>query len=109
MLALGAVTANVVTAVLLCEVFPTRVRYTASAVTYNVAYAIFGGTAPFVATWLIASTGDRLAPAIYITIIAVVAFLVTLVSPETAGRPFRGAGRSAGEAIIEHRRMKSHA
>lgn len=89
MLAVGAVTANVVTAVLLCEVFPTRVRYTASAVTYNVAYAIFGGTAPFVATWLIASTGNRLAPAIYITIVAAVAFVVALLTPETAGRPFR--------------------
>ena len=92
MLAVGAVTANVVTAVLLCEVFPTRVRYTASAVTYNVPYAIFGGTAPFVATWLIASTDNRLAPAIYITIVAVVAFVVALLTPETAGRPFRTEG-----------------
>ncbi len=88
MLAVGAVTANVVTAVLLCEVFPTRVRYTASAVTYNVAYAIFGGTAPFVATWLIATTDNRLAPAIYITIVAAVAFVVALLTPETAGRRF---------------------
>lgn len=93
MLALGAVTANVVTAVLLCEVFPTRVRYTASAVTYNVAYAVFGGTAPFVATWLIAATDNRLAPAIYITIVAVVALVVAFLSPETAGRRFRAAGQ----------------
>jgi MHS family proline/betaine transporter-like MFS transporter len=91
MLALGAVTANVVTAVLLCEVFPTKVRYTASAVTYNVAYAIFGGTAPFVATWLIAVTDNRLAPALYITIVAGIAFVVALLTPETAGRPFKAA------------------
>lgn len=95
LLALGAVTANVVTAVLLCEVFPTRVRYTASAVTYNVAYAVFGGTAPFVATWLISASGNRLAPAIYITIVAGVALLVTLFSPETAGRSFQGRGRTS--------------
>ncbi len=88
LLAVGAVTANVVTAVLLCEVFPTRVRYTASAVTYNVAYAIFGGTAPFVATWLIETTDNRLAPAIYITAIAAVAFIVALLTPETSGQPF---------------------
>ncbi|MFO1140775.1 MAG: MFS transporter [Amaricoccus sp.] len=100
MLAVGAVTANVVTAVLLCEVFPTRVRYTASAVTYNVAYAIFGGTAPFVATWLIVATDNRLAPAIYITIVAGVAFVVALLTPETAGRPFRAA---AGEPPVERR------
>jgi MHS family proline/betaine transporter-like MFS transporter len=95
MLAVGAVTANVVTAVLLCEVFPTRVRYTASAVTYNVAYAIFGGTAPFVATWLIAATDNRLAPAIYITIVAAVAFVVALLTPETAGRRFELAEGAA--------------
>ena len=89
LLALGAVTANVVTAVLLCEVFPTRIRYTASAVTYNVSYAIFGGTAPFVATYLIAVTDNRLAPAIYITVVAVIAFVVSLLTPETAGRVFR--------------------
>ena len=97
LLAVGAVTANVVTAVLLCEVFPTRVRYTASAVTYNVAYAIFGGTAPFVATWLIAATDNRLAPAIYITIVAAVAFVVALLTPETAGRRFGAAAAAKVE------------
>ncbi len=86
LLAAGAVTANVVTAVLLCEVFPTEVRYTASAITYNLSYAIFGGTAPFVATFLIATTGNNLAPAIYITIVAVGAFVAALLIPETANR-----------------------
>jgi len=88
MLAVGAVCANVVTAVLLCEFFPTKIRYTASAITYNISYAVFGGTAPFVATWLIAWTDNRLAPAIYITIIAVLALLVSLNTKETAGHNF---------------------
>jgi len=84
LLALGAVTANVVTAVLLCEMFPTRMRYTASAVTYNIAYAIFGGTAPFVATLLIATTGSHLAPAVYIVVIAVIALIAAITIPETS-------------------------
>ncbi|AWN35092.1 MFS transporter [Methylobacterium radiodurans] len=88
LLSVGAVAANVVTAVLLCEAFPTRVRYTASAITYNIAYAVFGGTAPFVATLLIAASGDRLAPAIYITAVAGLALIVALLTPETAGRLF---------------------
>lgn len=87
LLAVGAVTANVVTAVLLSEVFPTRVRYTASAVTYNIAYAVFGGTAPFVATLLIAQTGNHLAPAFYIIVIAVVALIAAISLPETSRRP----------------------
>ena len=86
MIMLGAVTANVVTAVLLTEVFPTRVRYTAAGVTYNVSYAIFGGTAPFMATWLIDVTGLSIAPAIYLTVMALIAFVATLFMPETSGR-----------------------
>ncbi|WP_022871445.1 MFS transporter [Yaniella halotolerans] len=82
----GTVAANVVTAVLLTEVFPTRVRYTASGVTYNVAYALFGGTAPYIATWLIDVTGNPLSPAIYLTVIAAGAFIATVLMPETAGR-----------------------
>lgn len=86
MIMVGTVTANVVTAVLMTEVFPTRVRYTASAITYNISYAVFGGTAPFVATWLIGSTGQAIAPAVYLSVIAVVAFCATLLMPETSGR-----------------------
>ena len=82
----GTVAANVVTAVLLTEIFPTRVRYTASGVTYNVAYALFGGTAPYIATWLIDVTGNPLSPAIYLTVIAAGAFIATTLMPETAGR-----------------------
>ncbi len=82
----GTVTANVVTAVLLTEVFPTKVRYTASGVTYNVAYALFGGTAPYIATWLIDTTGNPISPAIYLTVVAAGAFLATTLMPETAGR-----------------------
>lgn len=87
MLGLGAVTINVVTAVLLAELFPTAVRYTASAITYNVAYALFGGTAPFIATLLVALTGSEFAPAGYLTAVAAVSLGVTALLPETAGRP----------------------
>jgi MFS transporter, MHS family, proline/betaine transporter len=49
--------------VILSELFPTRVRYTALSVSYGFSVAIFGGFAPFVATWLIGATGNPLAPA----------------------------------------------
>lgn len=88
LMAVGAVTANVVTAVLLSEFFPTRVRYTSSAISYNVTYAVFGGTAPYVATWLISQTSNAYAPAVYVTVVAVLAGLATLfLIPETAGKP----------------------
>ncbi|WP_044874229.1 MFS transporter [Pseudomonas sp. LFM046] len=83
LLAVGAVLSGVVTAALLSEVFPTRTRYTASAMTYNVAYTIFGGTAPLVATWLISQTGSSLAPAFYLVLIALLALAGGLALPET--------------------------
>jgi MFS transporter, MHS family, proline/betaine transporter len=52
--------------VILAEMFPTRVRYTALSVSYGFSVAIFGGFAPFVATWLVASTGSPLSPAILV-------------------------------------------
>lgn len=85
LMAVGAVLCGVVTAALLSEQFPTRVRYTASALSYNVAYTIFGGTAPLVATWLIDLTGNNLAPAWYLIAIAAIALIGGLRLPETNG------------------------
>ncbi|MEN8642384.1 MFS transporter [Pseudomonas sichuanensis] len=84
LLAIGALMSGVVTAALLSECFPTRSRYTASAITYNVAYTLFGGTAPLVATWLIEQSGSRLAPAFYLVAIALLALLGGLGLPETS-------------------------
>jgi len=72
-----------------CELFPTRVRYTALSVGYNVPVAIFGGFAPFIATWLIQSTGNPLSPAFYV-IAASLATLITMAwVKETAFEPLQ--------------------
>lgn len=71
----------------LSEIFPTKVRFSGFAFSFNTANAIFGGTAPFVATWLIGVTGNKLAPAWYLVAAAVVALIAMLSSRETAGKP----------------------
>jgi MHS family proline/betaine transporter-like MFS transporter len=50
-------------AVLLTDLFPTRVRFSGVALGFNVAFTIFSGTAPLVATSLIRATGLDTAPA----------------------------------------------
>ncbi|PYR42908.1 MAG: hypothetical protein DMF93_04455 [Acidobacteria bacterium] len=50
-------------AVLLTDLFPTRVRFSGVALVFNVAFTIFSGTAPLVATSLIRATGLATAPA----------------------------------------------
>jgi MHS family proline/betaine transporter-like MFS transporter len=57
------------------ELFPVDVRASAAAFPYAVSFTVFGGTAPFVATWL-ASTFSPVAPAFYIIALAVVGFFV---------------------------------
>ncbi|MBY0138132.1 MFS transporter [Paracoccus yeei] len=71
----------------LTEIFPTRVRYSGFAFSFNTANALFGGTAPFVATWLISATGSKTAPAWYLVAAAAVALVAMLAARETAGKP----------------------
>ena len=70
----------------LAELFPTSVRYSGFAVSFNLSNALFGGTAPFVATWLIATTGNLLAPGFYLMAAAVVSGIAVLLARETAHR-----------------------
>lgn len=71
----------------LAEIFPTRVRYSGFAFSFNAANALFGGTAPFVATLLITLTGSNLAPAWYLVVAALVAMVAMLAARETAQAP----------------------
>lgn len=73
----------------LAEMFPTRVRYSGFAISFNLANAIFGGTAPFVATLLISTTGSNLAPAWYLVLAALVSLAAVLASTETSRSPLR--------------------
>lgn len=98
LLAIGAVLSGVVTAALLSETFPTRTRYTASAITYNLAYTLFGGTAPLMATWLIDLTGSTLSPALYLIVIAIMALVGGLSLPETAGISLHGEAEEREDA-----------
>ncbi|MGV0746035.1 MFS transporter [Mycolicibacterium sp. XJ870] len=73
------------------ELFATRVRYSGFSIGYNIAVAVFGGTTPYVVTWLTAETGNHLAPALYLIVAAVVSVGAVLTLTESAGRPLPGA------------------
>jgi MFS transporter, MHS family, proline/betaine transporter len=74
---------------LYAEIFPTRVRYTAFSIGYNIAVAIFGGFAPFIATFLGWVTGNNRAPAMYVVAAALVTLVFLLRTRETAFAPLR--------------------
>ena len=61
--ALSAALVNGTFACLLTDLFPTRVRFSGVALAFNVAFTVFSGTAPLVATSLVQATGRDTAPA----------------------------------------------
>jgi MHS family proline/betaine transporter-like MFS transporter len=64
--------------ILIVELFPTRVRYSAYGLGYNISSALFGGTAPLLMTYLIPKYGIYM-PAVY----AVITALGTLAAVST--------------------------
>ncbi|MEZ2391546.1 MFS transporter [bacterium RCC_150] len=60
------------------RLFPIEVRYTGLGISYNIAVAAFGGTAPLISTWLIGTTGNPISPAFYVIFAALIAGLVAV-------------------------------
>jgi len=63
-------------AAFLVELFPTRIRYTSMSLPYHVGNGVFGGLVPFVATSLVAKTGNIYAGLIYPIVIALVSVVI---------------------------------
>jgi MHS family proline/betaine transporter-like MFS transporter len=78
--------------------FPTRIRYGAFAIGYNVSTALFGGTAPVIVTFLITATGSKLIPGFYLMAAAVVAAPAIMMMPETSKISMADAGTSREKA-----------
>ncbi|MGE5287750.1 MAG: MFS transporter [Micromonosporaceae bacterium] len=86
-IAIGLAVSAVVQPAYFSELFPTRLRATAMSLTFGLATALFGGTAPLADLFLIGRTGSEAGPAIYCTVIALFAALSVLTVGETAFRP----------------------
>jgi MFS family permease len=68
------------------EMFPTNVRYTGSAVAYNVSSILGAALAPIVAVWLWGlADGSPLLVGIYLSAAALVTFVSLLLTRETKG------------------------
>lgn len=63
---------------MLTALYPTQIRYSGIALSYNLAYAIVGGLSPIICTLAIHYSGSIMAPAFYILIVAVISFIATI-------------------------------
>ncbi|SDU80965.1 MFS transporter [Gordonia westfalica] len=70
--------------------FPTQVRYAGFAISYNVATAAFGGTAPLVNDAVVENTDWNLFPAAYMMGACAIGMIALLFLKETAGCSIRG-------------------
>ena len=85
--------AEIIMAILLCindgtlasylsEQYPTEIRFTGFAFTFNLANAIFGGSCSMICLWLVNMTGNQLAPGFYFIVIAIIALIAIICSRE---------------------------
>ena len=72
---------------LLAEIMPLRIRTAGFSLAFSLATAIFGGFTPFVSTALIAATGNRASPALWLTFAALVSLTAAVLSRRSARAP----------------------
>lgn len=68
---------------LLPEMFPTNVRYTGSAISYNVSSILGAAVAPFIAVALWQAAGNSFLVGLYLSAMAVLTFIALLIMKET--------------------------
>ena len=65
---------------ILVEAAPLKVRCTAVSLGYNIAFGVIGGLTPLVASWLVARTGDEIAPGFLMMVPARLARITALTA-----------------------------
>lgn len=76
--------------------FPTHIRYSALAISFNISVLIAGAT-PTLAAWLVEVTKNLYMPAYYLMVVSLVGLATGLFMKETANRPLKGATPAASD------------
>ena len=85
----------------LFEMMPPAVRTAAFSLAFSLATAIFGGFTPAVATYLIERTGNRAAPALWLSLAAAISLVAATLIPRGArAEHLPAASTTSGSAAI---------
>jgi MHS family proline/betaine transporter-like MFS transporter len=68
------------------DLYPTRIRFSGVAISFNLAFSIFSGVAPLAAALLLRSTGSAAAPAYYMCFCGLLTFVGSLFLHRYDGR-----------------------
>lgn len=79
---------------MLPEMFPKHVRASGMSLVYSVGVALFGGFSPFISTWLVNATGNKLAPAWYLLAMTLVSLIGLYSLKDHTGRDIDKPGNA---------------
>ncbi|MBT0727144.1 glycine betaine/L-proline transporter ProP [Rosenbergiella australiborealis] len=83
--------------------FPTEVRYSALASTYNISILVAGIT-PTLTAWLVEMTGNLYMPGWYLVVVGVIGVVTGVTMRETANKPLYG-GTPAASSLEEAKEL----
>ncbi|GAA1359395.1 MFS transporter [Arthrobacter rhombi] len=88
---------------LFASLFPTRVRYSGASIAYALGAILGGGPAPFVATWLIQSTGSALSVGLYLLFAGLISLVATLAirKSDLVGLPHGPGADATAQELAE--------
>ncbi|VVC75750.1 Proline/betaine transporter [Aquicella siphonis] len=89
---------------ILSGLFPTSVRYSGIAMSYNLAFAVFGGLSPVICTFAIHTFNSVLAPAYYVMLMAMLSWIACYLgkkSEEQQPKIINRQNESAALAMAE--------
>ncbi|MCO7192539.1 MFS transporter [Pseudonocardia sp. McavD-2-B] len=90
---------------MLADLFPARSRWSGIALSREIPAAVVGGTAPLVATALVAwGGGSPVGVAVYLMVLSLVGLVAIVALPETLERTTRPAPTAAADASVPSRR-----
>jgi MHS family proline/betaine transporter-like MFS transporter len=87
--------------------FPTHIRYSALASSFNISIIICGAT-PTAAAWLVEATDNLYMPAYYLMAFSIIGLLTGIYMVETANRPLKGAPPAASDMVEARELLQEH-
>lgn len=85
---------------ILTTLFPTSVRYSGVAISYNMAYALFGGLSPMICTIAIHTLDSIMAPAFFVIFVAMLSWLACYFGKDLKAN--EAYEQTVDEAITSH-------
>ncbi|WP_153100773.1 glycine betaine/L-proline transporter ProP [Paraburkholderia hayleyella] len=89
--------------------FPTRIRYGALAIGFNISVSLFGGTTPLITAWLVDFSGNLMMPAYYLMGASLIGAVAVLALTETARQPLLGSAPSVATQAEAHAILREDA